>query len=363
MIAVLQRFAPTMRNRPAGLPRLLAAAAALSLLACPALAEKTDVVVLVNGDHITGEVQELAYGQLKFKTDHMGTIYIEWDKIVSLRTGQLLQLELQDGRRLHGQAPEASAQAHALTLVQHERGRETAAVDVPMPDIVRIATLERGAWYDRLDGSVSVGYNFTAASEVEVFNLAASIGSRTQQRQWSVSLDAQLTDQSEGDSSQRATLEGALERFLPNRYYYETLVGFTRNQELGLDLRSLVGMTFGRYLRQQQGMEWRVGAGLAASAENASDGSRRESLEAQLGTSFRMFRLDSPKTDITVALTLLPSLTESGRVRGEGSLAVRHEVISDLFFEISLYNSYDNEPAAGGTSNDWGIVTSLGYTF
>lgn len=42
---------------------------------------------------------------------------------------------------------------------------------------------------------------------------------------------------------------------------------------------------------------------------------------------------------------------------------VRHEVVSGLFFEISLYNSYDNEPAAGGTSNDWGIVTSLGYTF
>jgi hypothetical protein len=360
---MLQRLAPNTRTRPASITGLLTLAASFGLLASPALAEKTDVVVLVNGDHITGEVQELAYGQLKFKTDHMGTIYIEWDKIASLRTSQLLQLELQDGRRLHGQAPMAGERAGELRLEQHERGSGTAAVDVPMPDVIRIATLERGAWYDRLDGSVSVGYSFTAASEVEVFNIAASIGSRTQRQQWNVSLDAQLTDQAEGDSSQRAALAGALERFMPNRYYYETMVGFTRNQELGLDLRSLVGMTYGRYLKQRQGMEWRAGAGLAASVENASDGTRRESLEAQLGTTFRMFRLDSPKTDITVALTLLPSLTESGRVRAEGSLAVRHEVIADLFFEISLYDSYDNRPAAGGRSNDWGIVTALGYTF
>ena len=54
-----------------------------NLLAMPAVAAKTDVIVLINGDHITGEVKDLSYGQLKFKTDHMGTIYIEWDKIVS----------------------------------------------------------------------------------------------------------------------------------------------------------------------------------------------------------------------------------------------------------------------------------------
>jgi len=45
--------------------------------ALPALAAKTDVVVLLNGDRITGEVKELSYGQLKFKTDDMGTLYIE----------------------------------------------------------------------------------------------------------------------------------------------------------------------------------------------------------------------------------------------------------------------------------------------
>jgi hypothetical protein len=45
---------------------------------------KTDVVRLVNGDAITGEVSDLGRGRLEYKTDDAGTIYIEWDRVVSL---------------------------------------------------------------------------------------------------------------------------------------------------------------------------------------------------------------------------------------------------------------------------------------
>ena len=47
---------------------LWAAALSLLVLPFPAWAAKTDIVMLLNGDRITGEVKELAYGQLKFAT-------------------------------------------------------------------------------------------------------------------------------------------------------------------------------------------------------------------------------------------------------------------------------------------------------
>ena len=56
---------------------LVGALAAVS--ARPAAAQRTDVVELRNGDEITGEIKELARGKLKFKTDDMGTIYVEWE--------------------------------------------------------------------------------------------------------------------------------------------------------------------------------------------------------------------------------------------------------------------------------------------
>lgn len=122
---------------------------------------------------------------------------------------------------------------------------------------------------------------------------------------------------------------------------------FAQNDELGLDLRSLVSGTVGRYLVQRQDREWRAGAGLAVSRERRADGTTVESIELPLTTSLRLFRLDSPKTDVKIELAVLPSLTESGRVRGEASVNARHEIIHDLFFEISLYDSYDNRPPRG----------------
>ena len=42
----------------------------------PAHADRTNVVVLVNGNAVTGEVKSLDFGALKYKTDSMGTLLI-----------------------------------------------------------------------------------------------------------------------------------------------------------------------------------------------------------------------------------------------------------------------------------------------
>ena len=46
-----------------------------------AKAVKTDMVVLKNGDRITGDIKELKKGKLKYSTDDISTIYIEWENI------------------------------------------------------------------------------------------------------------------------------------------------------------------------------------------------------------------------------------------------------------------------------------------
>ncbi len=85
------------------------------LLAGPVVAApKTDVIVLLNGDRITGEVKELARGMLKFKTDTMDTLYIQWDKILSLQSRQRLEVELANGVRYFGSAEPTSEPGQLL---------------------------------------------------------------------------------------------------------------------------------------------------------------------------------------------------------------------------------------------------------
>ena len=49
--------------------------------------------------------------------------------------------------------------------------------------------------------------------------------------------------------------------------------------------------------------------------------------------------------------------------RGNLDVSLRREIISDLFFDISFYESYDSAPPSGAETTDYGIVTSLGYKF
>src|SRR6185436_15259639 len=80
-------------------------------------AAKTDVVVLKNGDRITGEVKTLEQGRLKYSTDNAGTIYIEWEDIASLTASRIFEVETIDGDIFHGSI-EPGAEVATLKLVE-----------------------------------------------------------------------------------------------------------------------------------------------------------------------------------------------------------------------------------------------------
>ena len=83
-----------------------------------------------------------------------------------------------------------------------------------------------------------------------------------------------------------------------------------------------------------------------------------------LATQYSFFVYDTPKRSLDAGIAVFPSLTESGRVRAEADIDSRFEIVEDLFFDLSLYGSYDSkdDPSAP-SSYDYGVVTSLGYSF
>jgi putative salt-induced outer membrane protein YdiY len=323
-------------------------------------APKTDVIVLVNGDRITGEVKGLEHNRLRFSTSHMGTINVEWDKIARLTSNQYLLLERSDGVRYYGQLAPSSEDAR----LQVRRGPDSKPEDVEMASVVRATPIEGGAFVERLDGYVSAGLDFTKADNSSSIDFAGGLSSRTRLREWSVDGSVNRTSDDTGETSERYKLEGSSRRFLQQRDYYTGFGSLERNSELDLNLRTLLGGGYGRFVVQTNLAEWDTGLGVAYVHENYTGGERFSSLEAVLTTSFSIFRYDFPETDIGGSLTLLPSLTQSGRVRGEADLRAKYEFVDDLYFELKLYGSYDNQPPSEDTEkSDYGVVTSLGYSF
>jgi hypothetical protein len=337
-------------------------AAGLLLAATAAVAApKTDVVVLVNGDRITGEVKGLEHNQLRFSTDHMGTLSIEWDKIARVQSDQYLQLERSDGVRFYGQLVTGEGKGDGWIWVRRE---PTAHADaVPMATLVRANPIVGGSLIDRMDGYVSAGLEAAKANDRRSFNMAAGISSRTRARQWSIDGAANTTNDDVGET-ERFELRGNWRQFMQNRDFWQGFASLQRNTELDLNLRSLAGGLYGQYFVQSNSADWLGGLGLAYSHEQSTGGSTTDSVEAVLATSFSIFRYDFPETDVAGSLTVLPSLTESGRVRAEANLRAKYEFVDDLYFELTLYGTYDSEPPlADAEQSDYGMVTSLGYSF
>ena len=92
--------------------------------------------------------------------------------------------------------------------------------------------------------------------------------------------------------------------------------------------------------------------------------SDKDTVEAYVTFEWDWFRYDSPELDLSSSLEIIPNLTDTGRVRGEFDISVKWEIVHDLFWEISIYDSYDSDPVVlGAEQNDYGITTSLGYDF
>lgn len=322
-------------------------------------APKTDVLVLINGDRVTGEVTQLARGILSYSTDAAGTIRVEWRKVAQLQSNQLLEVELIDGTRLYGK-PSRPGESGSLHL-ELEGG---ATASVALDRALRIATLSQDRPLERLDGYVNLGWSAAAANDVSQVSLGAGATDRDAVRLWKLDYAGSRNTSEDSPSSQTHSLSIDRRRFLGNRWFWSGLGSLQRNDEQGIDLRVLLGGSFGRYLIQTGQQEFAAAAGLGVTREELSDGTDEESVEGMLLASYEIFRFDDPELDISSYVHVFPSFSVSGRVRANSGILLSYAFIEDFTYQLSFTHSFDSKPqTAGAAESDWQVVTSIGYEF
>jgi hypothetical protein len=217
---------------------------------------------------------------------------------------------------------------------------------------------------------MSVGFNYTKSTGIRTSSL--NISSQYQGERIKATLDISTLDTSSPDteSSVRENLTSTVQFQRERPSFLMLLNSLERNDELGIDARLTTGGGLARYFGQDQDSEFMLLSGVVANQEwtnvegDILDADEtQQSLEGVLGASWRIFRFNDPEISLASTMYLYPSLTESGRWRGNLDVSLRREIISDLFFDISFYESYDSAPPSGAATTDYGIVTSLGYKF
>jgi hypothetical protein len=338
--------------------RLLAFATAFLLAgASPLFAQKTDIVVLKRGDSITGEVKQLSRGKLSYKTDDMGTLSVEWDKVAHLTSKNFFDVEDRNGVRYFGRLSASEEQGELLIILAD-------TVRVRMITVVAISRIQASFW-SRLDGNVNLGFNFQKANDNRQISGSGEVKYRGERWAGELAGSTYFQRQAGADQTSRNNISLGGERLFGRHWSALVYGSLEQNEQLGLDLRQTIGLGPKRSLIHTNRMTFFVLASLAyANEAYTGEEDAAHTVQLPLGGDFEFFLFDSPKTDIGTDLTVMPILSDFGRWRIDFNASVSYELISDFTVGFSFFNNFDSRPPSETAStNDYGLTFNVGYTF
>jgi len=337
----------------------------LTVTACVSSAEAKhvdDVVILKNGDRLTGEIKGLQRGELKFKASYMAeAVRLDWARVERLESKSTFLVYLIDGTLFTNSVqlrPANTAEADNFAI-----GGDQKAVRVKQMDVLRITPVETGFWR-QLEGSVDLGFGFTSGNDQYQTELVATATYRRGDDSLTGSLDAAFSGQTKGESSARREFVLDYRKQLSPKWYSGGIFGLLSSDQQSLDLRTTVGGILGRNIRQTERTRFSVFGGVAATREKyfATVGTpRATNADGIAGLDFATFRFTT--TDITSRFSMFPSLTTPGRMRMQFNSDMRIKIASDLYWGFHVYENFDSKPPVRADKNDLGISASVGWKF
>jgi hypothetical protein len=336
------------------------------LLAMPLFArDKTDVMVMKNGDRMTCEVKGLDGGVLYVSFDYIdGTASVDWSKVARLESEQLFLVKTQDGSVYKGRlrtsdtAAERPVKIHVVETPEQETTINRSQI------VQMVATSER--FWQRFNGEVSFGVIYSKGNQSTQYTL----GSQTVyvRERWNAQADfnSNLSSSAGANASTRNSLDLSGRRLLPwNNWFYSGLGAFLQSSEQGILLQSTLGGGVGRYLKNTNAARIAVLGGVAWQNTNYRQSLvplGKQNLAAGLiSAEARLFQFSKTNLDLTAAL--LPAVSDPGRVRFNTNAAYYIKIFSNLKWNISFYGNWDNRPPPGFSGSDYGTSSGLSWTF
>jgi hypothetical protein len=329
----------------------------IAIFLVPASASnRTDVVILKNGDHITGEIKALDRALLKYKTDDMSTIYIEWQMIEKISSKDTFDIELKAGDHYIGSIQTAS-ESRKLIIYDAE-----GALMLDMASVVRITPLS-SSFLEGLEGFIDLSFTAAQANNKMELSLTSELSYRAQKYFSKLEFKSYLSEQDSISRITNNTFGLRHDRFPGKKWIISGSFEVYNNSEQDIDRRYSFSATFGRAIVQSNNTLFNWSLGLNAMNELGS-GQEESSydLEGVFGLELSVFKFKDPETDLSTALTYLPSYTSWGRHRLEFDARLTYELFNDFFISLDLWDRFDNQPPSDNpVKNDWRITTGIGY--
>jgi Protein of unknown function, DUF481 len=325
----------------------------------------TDVLVMKNGDRMTCQVKGLDEGMLYVSFDYIdGTVSVQWSKVANLQSTQLFIVKTEDGSVYTGTLNTPETPAGQPVKIQVTESPEKEVV-LNSPKIVGMSETSDKFW-QRFNGQLNFGVIHSKGNESTQY----SLGSQTEylRERWSAqaSLSSTLSSSTGTSASTRNLLDLSASHLLPwNNYFYSGLGSFLQSSAQGITLQTTIGGGVGRYLKNTDHSKISLLGGLAWQGTNYQPSivpvGSQNLAAAVISADVNLFRFN--KTTLSVTAALLPALSEPGRVRFNTNVNYYIKIVSNLSWNISFYDNWDNRPPVGFSGSDYGSSSGVTWTF
>jgi len=337
----------------------LCALAALTLCSAAVSPARAAVVLLKNGDRITGEVRELKDGKLAVRTSYAGLVKLSWSAVERVDTDQPFEVSLNGGRRAIGEV-EVEKERVKIALQEGQ-------VRVKPSEVIRMLP-EVGFW-ERLQGSVDFGYNFTRGnSSLTQTSFSGSGEYRRADYVLQGSVNSIFSRQEEAEATSRQAGDVRYDLLLGEQAFVFALGSLERNDRQRLALRTNAGGGFGWRLIEQGGNRLSLLGGFTFTNEQfQADGNGDQDPPNSSGEGLAGVEWDTKTPLLGIRFSnraaVRPNVVQGGRYRLELDSTVRVPLAGPFNWSLTLFERFDSDPRVEVQRNDYGLTSALGFSF
>ena len=336
------------------------------LIASPCLArEKSDVLVMRNGDRITCEIKSLSSDTLYIKVGYiLSTLSLDWSQVDHVESRQLFMVTTQGGTVYTGLISIPETESGRPVKLEVSESPEV-KVDLNKHEVINVQQTSLNFW-ERFNGKIGVGSTYSKGNQARQYNLNSEVEYPRERWAAEATYNSNLTANSGSSTATRNEIELTGRRLLRwDNWYYAGVGDFLQSSVQNIRLQNTLGGGVGRYIMNTNHTVWTVTGGLAWQQinyhENALPISSENVTSALVASNLSLFYFD--RTTLTVKALVLPALSDPGRVYFSLNTSYYAKLWKNIKWNLTFYGNWDNRPPTGFSGSDYGSSTGLSWTF
>lgn len=316
------------------------------------------VLILNNGDRISGELIIIADGDLRWQSDMAGELLVPQTNVKSVEASDEFEVELDERRSLTACRLQMRGQQQLLNcrhgIVEVGSWKTVARVSArPLQ--------KKDQW--RSNGDVSVALRDSAGNnEQRGISLDVRSSWRRADKRHTLRADYQSQRDRDIKTADSRGFDYQFDKFVSEKWFLRATLGWERDRFQNLESRGLYGGGVGYQFVDTELMRLAVEGGLAYVTEQYDADPNRESLALRGNTDFSV-RINRFGLQFFHRNTVLQMLENGGDWRLRSETGFRLPIIDRLSAQAKLKFDYTNVPAGGADSLDrtWTFGVNYGW--